>query len=57
MPESVSRANLNVNDSTELLSYIINVTPELHEQIPLPVQGESINPIGKIILKNQVMNY
>ena len=54
MPESVSRANLNVNDSTELLSYIINVTPELHEQIPLPVQGESINPIGKIILKNQV---
>lgn len=40
------------NDS-ELLSYIINVTPELATEIDLPVQGESIAPIGKIIMSNE----
>ena len=35
---SVSQDNLNVNDSVELLSYIINVTPALRENIYLPVQ-------------------
>lgn len=40
------------NDS-ELLSYIINVTPELASEIDLPVQGESIAPIGKIIMSNE----
>lgn len=40
------------NDS-ELLSYIINVTPELTTEIDLPVQGESIAPIGKIIMSNE----
>lgn len=51
---SVSQNNLNVNDSVELLSYIINVTPELREEIDLPKQGDSIQPIGKIIMNNPV---
>ena len=42
----------NVNTSADLLSYIINVTPELRGEIDLPVQGESIQPIGKIIINN-----
>lgn len=49
---SVTRNNLNVRDSVELLSYIINVTPELREEIDLPVQGQSIKPIGKLIMGN-----
>ena len=53
MPD-VAQSNLNVNNSTELLSYIINVTPELRDEIDLPVQGESIQPIGKIIMGNPV---
>lgn len=44
---------LSVNNDAELLSYIINVTPELREEIDLPKQGESILPIGKIIVNNQ----
>lgn len=44
---------LNVNSDSELLSYIINVTPELATEIDLPVQGESIAPIGKLIMNNQ----
>ena len=40
-------------NSAELLSYIINVTPELKEDIDLPVQGQSIKEIGKIIIDNQ----
>ena len=51
---SVSQNNLNVNDSVELLSYIINVTPALRENIDLPVQGQSISPIGKLIIGNPV---
>lgn len=35
---SVSRENLKVSNSEELLSYIINVTPGLRENIDLPVQ-------------------
>lgn len=46
--KSVSSAK----SSAELLSYIINVTPELRDNIDLPVQGESIAPIGKIIMNN-----
>ena len=49
---SVSGQNLNVKSSAELLSYVINQTPLLKENIDLPVQGESINGIGKIIMKN-----
>lgn len=43
----------NTKTSAELLSYIINVTPELKENIDLPVQGQSIAPIGKIIMNNE----
>ena len=49
--KQVSAQNLNVKTSAELLSYIINQTPVLRENIDLPVQGESINGIGKIIMK------
>lgn len=44
---------LSAKTSAELLSYIINVTPELKGEIDLPVQGQSIAPIGKIIINNQ----
>lgn len=44
---------LSAKTSAELLSYIINVTPELRENIDLPVQGESIKPIGQIIVNNE----
>lgn len=44
---------LKAQSSSELLSYIINVTPELKDEIDLPVQGESILPIGKIIINNE----
>ena len=50
--KKISQGNLNVTNSAELLSYIINVTPELRENIDLPVQGESIKPIGKLIMSN-----
>ena len=40
-------------NSAELLSYIINVTPELSENIDLPVQGQDIRELGKIIIDNQ----
>jgi hypothetical protein len=52
--KSVSQGNLNVTNSAELLSYVINQTPELRENLKLPVQGESIKRIGKIIMKNPV---
>ena len=51
MPQS--RNTLNVRTSAELLSYIINYTPELRGEIELPVQGQSIAPIGKIIVNNE----
>lgn len=44
---------LKVNSDSELLSYIINITPELSSDIDLPVQGESIAPIGKLIMSNE----
>ena len=44
---------LSAKTSAELLSYIINVTPELKGEIDLPVQGQSIAPIGKNIINNQ----
>ena len=48
-----SKGVLKAANNAELLSYIINVTPELRENIDLPVQGESIKEIGKIIIDNQ----
>lgn len=44
---------LNVQNDAELLSYIINIEPTLRENIDLPIQGESIAPIGQIIVNNQ----
>lgn len=44
---------LAVQSDSELLSYIINVTPELRDNIDLPVQGQSIKPIGQIIVDNE----
>ena len=44
---------LKVNSDSELMSYIINVTPELASEIDLPVQGESLAPIGKLIMSNE----
>lgn len=46
-------SKLNVKNDAELLSYIINSDPVLRENIDLPVQGESIAPIGKIIVNNE----
>ena len=43
---------LNVKSDSELLSYMINQSPELSSEIDLPVQGESIAPIGKLIVSN-----
>lgn len=48
----VSQKNLKAQNSAELLSYVINQNPILRENIDLPVQGEDINPIGKLIMKN-----
>ena len=50
--KEVSAENLAVKNSVELLSYIINQDPVLYDNIDLPVQGESIKPIGKIIMSN-----
>lgn len=44
---------LKVNNTSELLSFIINSEPVLQSNIDLPVQGESIAPIGQIIMSNQ----
>ena len=44
---------LKARNDAELLSYIINIEPTLRENIDLPVQGESIAPIGQIIVNNQ----
>ena len=44
---------LNIKSDAELLSYIINIEPTLREEIDLPVQGESIAPIGKVIVNNE----
>lgn len=40
--------------NAELLSYIINQDPILSENLDLPVQGQSIIPIGKLIMGNKV---
>ncbi len=52
MAKKITQGNLNVTNSAELLSYVINQTPILKENIDLPVQGESIAPIGKLIMSN-----
>ena len=49
----VKANTLAIQNDAELLSYIINVTPELRDNIDLPVQGQSIKPIGQIIVDNE----
>jgi len=44
---------LRVKNDAELLSYMINANPVLREEIDLPVQGESLAPIGKVIVNNE----
>lgn len=44
---------LKVTNDSELLSFIINQTPELSSEIDLPVQGESIHKYGKLIVNNE----
>lgn len=44
---------LKATSNAEILSYIINQNPELKAEIDLPVQGESVKPIGQIIIDNQ----
>ena len=44
---------LAVNSNSELLSFIINTTPELASVIDLPTQGQDIKPIGQIIMSNE----
>lgn len=50
---SYIKNNVKAQNDAELLSYIINQTPELAGEIDLPVQGQSIAPIGKIIVSNE----
>lgn len=44
---------LNVGTDAELLSYVINSNPVLRGNVDLPVQGQDIKEIGRIILNNQ----
>lgn len=44
---------LKVTSDAELMSYIINQTPELSSEIDLPVQGQTLTKYGKLILSNQ----
>ena len=48
-----SKTVLKAQNNAELLSYIINQDPVLSANIDLPVQGQDIAPIGKIIVNNQ----
>ena len=44
---------LKATSNAEILSFIINQNPELASEIDLPVQGESVKPIGKLIMDNE----
>ena len=45
--------SLKVENNAELLSFIINETPELKAEIDLPVQGEGTAKYGEIIMNNE----
>ena len=45
--------SLKAKTNAELLSYIMNIEPMLREEIGLPVQGQDIAPIGKVIVNNE----
>lgn len=44
---------LKIKNDADLLSFIINQTPELSADIDLPVQGAGIQKYGKIIVNNE----
>ena len=44
---------LRTSNTAELLSYIINSDPVLKAEIDLPVQGQDLKPIGKLIVSNE----
>lgn len=44
---------LKVTNDAELLSFMINQDPILSSEIDLPVQGQSIQPIGELIMSNE----
>lgn len=44
---------LKTKSNAELLSFIINQDPTLSAEIDLPVQGQDLAPIGKLISKNE----
>ena len=44
---------MKTRSNAELLSYIINQDPTLSAEIDLPVQGQDLAPIGKLITKNE----
>lgn len=48
-----AKNGLKTTKSAELLSYIINSDPVLSAEIDLPVQGQDIKPIGKLIISNE----
>lgn len=45
-------ALLKASSNAEIISFFINSNPELQEEIDLPVQGQSTQEIGKIIVDN-----
>lgn len=47
------KAVLKAKTNQEVLSYIINQSPILSEEIDLPVQGQDIKPIGDLIISNE----
>ena len=52
----MKKAEKNVlaySDNAHLLSYIINQSPVLSAEIDLPVQGQDLKPIGKLIIDNE----
>ena len=44
---------LAYSDNAHLLSYIINQSPVLSAELDLPVQGQDLKPIGKLIIDNE----
>lgn len=48
-----NKSVLKASSTAELLSYIINQNPILSAEIDLPVQGQNVQEIGKIIVNNQ----
>lgn len=46
-------SKFKATSNAELLSYIMNVEPMLREEIGLPVQGQDLLPIGKVIVNNE----